>query len=36
MDSQPITLILQELAAGDKTVLDRLMPFVYSELRKLA
>ena len=36
MDSQPITLILQELAAGDKTALDRLMPHVYSELRRLA
>jgi RNA polymerase sigma-70 factor (ECF subfamily) len=33
---QPITLILQEFAAGDKTALDRLMPLVYAELRKLA
>jgi RNA polymerase sigma-70 factor, ECF subfamily len=33
---QPITLILQEFAAGDKTALDRLMPLVYQELRKLA
>jgi RNA polymerase sigma factor (TIGR02999 family) len=32
----PITLILQEFVAGDKTALDRLMPHVYSELRKLA
>ena len=35
MDSQPITLMLQELAAGDKTAIDRLMPHVYSELRRL-
>jgi len=34
--TQPITLILQEFAAGDKTALDRLMPLVYAELRKLA
>lgn len=34
--TQPITRILQELAAGDKTALDRLMPMVYAELRKLA
>jgi RNA polymerase sigma factor (TIGR02999 family) len=34
--AQPITLILQEFAAGDKTALDRLMPLVYAELRKLA
>src|SRR5947208_6829136 len=33
---QPITLMLQELAAGDKTALDRLMPLVYAELRRLA
>jgi RNA polymerase sigma factor (TIGR02999 family) len=34
--TQPITLILQEFAAGDKTALDRLMPLVYAELRRLA
>jgi RNA polymerase sigma factor (TIGR02999 family) len=34
--AQSITLILQEFAAGDKTALDRLMPLVYAELRKLA
>jgi RNA polymerase sigma factor (TIGR02999 family) len=33
---QPITLILRDFAAGDKTALDRLMPLVYHELRKLA
>jgi RNA polymerase sigma-70 factor (ECF subfamily) len=34
--SQPTTLALQDLAAGDKTALDRLLPQVYTELRKLA
>lgn len=34
--SQPITLALQDLARGDKTALDRLLPYVYAELRKLA
>src|SRR5580658_9878639 len=36
MAAGSITLILQEFVAGDKTALDRLMPHVYSELRKLA
>jgi RNA polymerase sigma-70 factor, ECF subfamily len=36
MSAQPITLLLQEFAAGDKSALDRLMPQVYAELRKLA
>jgi RNA polymerase sigma factor (TIGR02999 family) len=35
-DSEPITLLLQEFAEGDKDALDRLMPLVYSELRRLA
>ncbi len=34
--TQPITSALQELARGDKSALDRLMPFVYAELKKLA
>jgi RNA polymerase sigma-70 factor (ECF subfamily) len=34
--SQPITDALQNLACGDPTALNRLMPFVYAELRKLA
>ncbi len=34
--AQSITLILREFAAGDKSALDRLMPLVYAELRKLA
>jgi RNA polymerase sigma factor (TIGR02999 family) len=36
MSSRPITLILQEFSSGDKGALDRLMPLVYAELRKLA
>lgn len=34
--SEPITLALSELAGGDQTAIDRLLPFVYAELRKLA
>lgn len=33
---QPITLALQDLANGDKSAVDRLLPHVYAELRKLA
>jgi RNA polymerase sigma factor (TIGR02999 family) len=36
MAASSITLLLQEFAAGDKTALDRLLPDVYPELRKLA
>ncbi len=36
MAGWPITLMLQEFAAGDKTALHRLTPHVYSELRKPA
>jgi RNA polymerase sigma factor (TIGR02999 family) len=35
-ESQPITLLLQEFAGGDKEALDQLMPLVYTELRRLA
>ena len=31
-----ITLLLNDFAAGDKSALDRLLPLVYAELRKLA
>ena len=31
-----VTLILKEFAAGDKSALERLIPLVYGELRKLA
>jgi RNA polymerase sigma-70 factor, ECF subfamily len=34
--SQPITHALQDLAKGDQSALDRLMPLVYAELRRLA
>lgn len=34
--SQPITLALHDLALGDKSALDRVMPYVYAELKKLA
>jgi RNA polymerase sigma factor (TIGR02999 family) len=33
---QPITAALQDLANGDKSGLDRVMPHVYAELRRLA
>jgi RNA polymerase sigma factor (TIGR02999 family) len=35
-ENQPITLLLQKFAGGDKGALDRLMPLVYSELQRLA
>src|ERR1051326_3640783 len=31
-----ITLVLQRLAAGDRTALDELLPLVYGDLRKIA
>ncbi len=34
--SEPITVALRELAAGDKTAIDRMLPHVYAELRNLA
>jgi RNA polymerase sigma-70 factor (ECF subfamily) len=36
LGTQPITLILHELAGGDKDALNRLMPLVYAELRQVA
>jgi RNA polymerase sigma factor (TIGR02999 family) len=33
---QPVTLLLQDFANGDKTALDRLLPIFYNELRKIA
>src|SRR5271157_285862 len=33
---QPITALLHKFASGDKDALDRLVPLVYPELRKLA
>jgi RNA polymerase sigma factor (TIGR02999 family) len=34
--AQPVTGVLQDLARGDKSGLDRLMPLVYVELKRLA
>jgi RNA polymerase sigma factor (TIGR02999 family) len=33
---QPITILLQEFASGDKSALDRLVTLIYPELRRLA
>lgn len=33
---QPITVLLHEFASGDKSALDRLVPLIYPELRRLA
>src|SRR5271157_915825 len=35
-EEQPITAILHEFASGDKSALDRLVPLIYPELRRLA
>jgi RNA polymerase sigma factor (TIGR02999 family) len=35
-DARTVTLLLRELASGDQTALDRLIPLVYEELRRLA
>jgi RNA polymerase sigma factor (TIGR02999 family) len=35
-DGDPITLLLKDFAGGDKLALDRLVSFLYPELRKLA
>ncbi len=35
-DNRPITLLLQNFADGDRTALDRLIPLVYGELRRIA
>ena len=36
LDGEPITVLLQRFASGDKEALDCLMPLVYTELQKLA
>ena len=36
MADEPITVLLQRFATGDKVALDRLIPLVYSELQRLA
>jgi RNA polymerase sigma factor (TIGR02999 family) len=35
-DDQPITTLLQEFAAGDRSAFDRLIPLLYPELQRLA
>jgi RNA polymerase sigma factor (TIGR02999 family) len=35
-DTKPITLLLRDFASGDKAALDRLVPMVYAELRRIA
>ena len=35
-ETDPITLLLKDFASGDKRALDRLVPLLYPELRKLA
>jgi RNA polymerase sigma factor (TIGR02999 family) len=35
-NAQNITLLLRELAGGEKEAFDRLMPLVYAELRRIA
>lgn len=34
--NEPVTLLLQDFANGDKTALDKLLPVFYNELRKIA
>ncbi len=36
VDEKPITLLSRQLANGDKTALDQLIPLIYRELRKIA
>lgn len=36
MEEKPITLLLQDLANGDKSALDRLVPLFYAELHAIA
>ena len=35
-ETQPVTILLQQFANGDKDALDRIMPLVYAELRQIA
>ena len=35
-NDEPITILLQQFAAGDKSAIDRLVPLLYPELKKLA
>jgi RNA polymerase sigma-70 factor, ECF subfamily len=35
-EEQPITVLLHEIATGNRSALDRLVPLIYPELRRLA
>jgi RNA polymerase sigma factor (TIGR02999 family) len=35
-NDEPITILLHQFAAGDKSAIDRLVPLVYPELKRLA
>ena len=35
-NDEPITILLHQFAAGDKSAIDRLVPLLYPELKKLA
>jgi hypothetical protein len=35
-DARTVTLLLRDLAGGDQGALDRLVPLVYEELRRIA
>jgi len=35
-NAQTVTLLLRELAGGERRALDQLMPLVYAELRRIA
>src|SRR5215472_10049490 len=36
MQEEPVTILLRQFSSGDQQALDRLVPLVYAELRKLA
>jgi RNA polymerase sigma factor (TIGR02999 family) len=36
MQEEPVTILLRQFSGGDQQALDRLVPMVYAELRKLA
>jgi len=36
VSANPITVLVHEYASGDRAALDRLLPLVYAELRRIA
>jgi len=36
VSANPITVLVHEYAGGDRAALDRLLPLVYAELRRIA